>query len=113
YQDTNAEQDEVLRLLAGSQKNLCVVGDDDQSIYGWRGAEVEHILTFTRRFPDAAVVRLDQNYRSTGAIVATARALIGHNRRRHDKKLFTTRPQGAAVRLLELKDAEAEAELIA
>jgi DNA helicase-2/ATP-dependent DNA helicase PcrA len=113
YQDTNRSQEEVLELLAGERKNLCVVGDDDQSIYGWRGAEVEHILRFSRRYPGAAVVRLEENYRSTRAIVAAATSVIGRNRHRHAKDLFTSRDPGAAVRLVELPNDEEEAEFIA
>jgi len=113
YQDTNAVQDDILRLIAGEHRNLCVVGDDDQSIYAWRGADVEHILSFPRRYPGAEVVRLEQNYRSRGHILTAASALIGHSSRRHGKKLFTRRELGSPVRVVELEDENREAEFIA
>ena len=113
YQDTNASQDEILSLLCGEHRNLCVVGDDDQSIYGWRGAEIEHILTFRQRFPDAEVVRLEQNYRSTGRIVAVANAVIAKNEKRHAKTVFTEAGPGDPVRVLDLPDEIEEADFIA
>ena len=113
YQDTNGPQDRVLQLLTGEHRNLCVVGDDDQSIYGWRGADVEHVLHFNRRFPEAVVVRLEQNYRSTGSIVALANGIIANNPHRHPKTLFTEHGRGEPVRLLEMETDEEEADRVA
>ncbi len=94
YQDTNTSQYRIIKSLAGQHRNLCVVGDDDQSIYAWRGAEVEHILAFSRDWPDAKVVRLEENYRSTEAIIHYANTLIRCNSQRHDKVLRAARPGG-------------------
>ncbi|MGE0828572.1 MAG: ATP-dependent helicase [Hyphomonadaceae bacterium] len=113
YQDTNVAQYLWLRLLAQGSQNLCVVGDDDQSIYGWRGAEVDNILRFERDFPGAKVVRLERNYRSTGHILAAASHLIAHNRARLGKTLFTDDQLGERVRVRGVWDGEAEARLIA
>jgi DNA helicase II / ATP-dependent DNA helicase PcrA len=112
YQDTNASQYRIVRALAARHRNLCVVGDDDQSIYGWRGAEVEHILRFAQDWPDATVVRLEMNYRSTGAIIEHANRLIAFNTKRHDKVLRADRPQGAAPRILQCKDETEEAHVV-
>ena len=87
YQDTNRSQYQIVKALAGGHRNLCVVGDDDQSIYGWRGAEVAHILRFQQDWPEAKIVRLEDNYRSTAAILQYANTLIGFNRQRHEKVL--------------------------
>ena len=113
YQDTNVAQYLWLRLLAQARKNLCVVGDDDQSIYGWRGAEVDNILRFEHDFPGAQVVRLEQNYRSTGHILAAAAHLIANNRGRLGKTLFTDDELGNRVKVRGVWDGEAEARLIA
>ena len=113
YQDTNVAQYLWLRLLAQARKNLCVVGDDDQSIYGWRGAEVDNILRFEHDFPGAQVVRLERNYRSTGHILAAASQLIAHNRGRLGKTLFTDDEEGHRVKVRGVWDGEAEARLIA
>ncbi|MEM9048408.1 MAG: UvrD-helicase domain-containing protein [Pseudomonadota bacterium] len=112
YQDTNIAQYLWLRLLAQSHRNLCVVGDDDQSIYGWRGAEVGNILRFETDFPGAVVVRLEQNYRSTGHILAAASAVIAANEKRLGKTLWTEAGAGAALRLIGHWDGEEEARWI-
>jgi DNA helicase-2/ATP-dependent DNA helicase PcrA len=113
YQDTNVAQYLWLRLLAQGSKNLCVVGDDDQSIYGWRGAEVDNILRFEHDFPGARVIRLERNYRSTGHILAAASHLIANNRARLGKTLFTDDDLGDRVRVRGVWDGEAEARLVA
>ncbi len=113
YQDTNVAQYLWLRLLAQHSRNLCVVGDDDQSIYGWRGAEVDNILRFEHDFPGAKVVRLERNYRSTGHILAAASHIIAHNRGRLGKTLFTDDKLGQRVKVRGVWDGEAEARLVA
>ncbi|MFN6400437.1 MAG: ATP-dependent helicase [Planctomycetota bacterium] len=110
YQDTNGCQYRIIKALAESHRNLCVVGDDDQSIYGWRGAEVRHILNFRKDWPDAKVVRLEENYRSTDAILSMANRLIAFNRQRHDKVLRPARPNGIPPRVLQFPDENAEAQ---
>jgi DNA helicase-2/ATP-dependent DNA helicase PcrA len=109
YQDTNVAQYQWLRLLAQGHRNLCCVGDDDQSIYGWRGAEVGNILRFEADFPGAAVIRLEQNYRSSGHILGAAAGLIAHNRGRLGKTLWTAADGGGKVRVRALWDGEEEA----
>jgi len=109
YQDTNAVQYLWLRLLAQTRKNICVVGDDDQSIYSWRGAEVANILRFEKDFPGAAVIRLEQNYRSTPQILAAASGLIAANSARLGKTLWTELPAGEKVRVIGVWDAPEEA----
>ena len=112
YQDTNVAQYMWLRLLAGAHKNICCVGDDDQSIYGWRGAEVGNILRFEKDFPGAHVVRLEQNYRSTPHILAAASGLIAANQGRLGKTLWTDAKDGEKVRLIGHWDGEEEARWI-
>lgn len=112
YQDTNVAQYLWLRLLAAEHKNICCVGDDDQSIYGWRGAEVGNILRFEKDFPGAKVVRLEQNYRSTPHILAAASGVIAANQGRLGKTLFTEAPEGEKVRLIGHWDGEEEARWI-
>jgi DNA helicase-2/ATP-dependent DNA helicase PcrA len=109
YQDTNAVQYLWLRLLAQERKNICVVGDDDQSIYSWRGAEVANILRFEKDFPGAKVIRLEQNYRSTPPILAAASGLIAANRERLGKTLWTERGGGDLVRVIGVWDGPEEA----
>jgi DNA helicase II / ATP-dependent DNA helicase PcrA len=109
YQDTNGSQYRIVKALASGHRNLCVVGDDDQSIYGWRGAEVEHILRFREDWPDATVVRLEDNYRSTEAILEVANRLIRFNKVRHDKILRAARCGGQRPRVLQFPDENAEA----
>jgi DNA helicase-2/ATP-dependent DNA helicase PcrA len=113
YQDTNVAQYLWLRLLTSSTGNVCCVGDDDQSIYGWRGAEVDNILRFERDFPGAKVVRLERNYRSTKHILGAASGLIAANRGRLGKTLWTEDESGDKVRVRGVWDGEAEARLIA
>ena len=112
YQDTNVAQYLWLRLLAGGHSNICCVGDDDQSIYGWRGAEVGNILRFEKDFPGAEVIRLEQNYRSTGHILAAASGVIAANKGRLGKTLFTELGPGDKVRLIGHWDGEEEARWI-
>lgn len=109
YQDTNTSQYRIVKALA-DHRNLCVVGDDDQSIYGWRGAEVEHILSFNRDWPDAKVVRLEDNYRSTAAIIDVANTLIKFNSTRHDKVLRAARPGGERPGVLQFPNETVEAQ---
>ncbi|HET7825461.1 MAG TPA: UvrD-helicase domain-containing protein [Anaeromyxobacter sp.] len=113
YQDTNQAQLELLKLLAGERRNVCAVGDDDQAIYGWRGAEVRNILRFERHFPGAKVVPLEENYRSTGHILDCANAVIAKNPGRRPKRLFTAAGPGARVRVAALEGEEEEARFVA
>ncbi|MDR3448224.1 MAG: UvrD-helicase domain-containing protein [Alphaproteobacteria bacterium] len=113
YQDTNTVQYLWLRLLAQARKNICCVGDEDQSIYGWRGAEVGNILRFEEDFPGATVVRLEQNYRSTGHILAAASHVIANNQMRLGKTLWTSADMGEPVRVQSLWDGEEEARWVA
>ncbi len=109
YQDTNGSQYRIVKALASEHRNLCVVGDDDQSIYGWRGAEVEHILRFQEDWPDAKVVWLEDNYRSTAEILELANRLIQFNKQRHDKVLRAARHGGQRPLVLQYPDENAEA----
>ena len=113
YQDTNAVQFRLVRRLVDGHRNLCAVGDDDQSIYGWRGAEVEHILGFATHFPDAKVVRLEENYRSAGPVLEVANRLVAHNRGRHAKELRPARRVSNPVRFRDYADELVEAEQVA
>jgi DNA helicase-2/ATP-dependent DNA helicase PcrA len=113
YQDTNVAQYLWLRLLARDHRNICCVGDDDQSIYSWRGAEIGNILRFEKDFPGAAVVRLEQNYRSTPEILAAASALIANNSGRLGKTLWTDRDGGDKITVRGVWDGESEARLVA
>lgn len=113
YQDTNVCQYLWLRLLARGSGNVCCVGDDDQSIYGWRGAEVDNILRFETDFPGATVIRLERNYRSTGNILGAASGLIKSNRARLGKTLWTDDDPGEKVQVRGLWDGDAEARFVA
>ena len=113
YQDTNRPQYELMKLLAGEAKNVCAVGDEDQSIYSWRGADIRNILEFEKDFPDAKIVRLEQNYRSTQTILEAAGAVVANNLRRKGKKLWTDRQGGSLVGFYEAPDGENEALFIA
>jgi DNA helicase-2/ATP-dependent DNA helicase PcrA len=113
YQDTNVSQYLWLRLLAAGHKNICCVGDDDQSIYGWRGAEVGNILRFEQDFPGAAIIRLEQNYRSTGPILAAAGAIIANNEQRLGKTLWTEMSEGEPVSVCQVWDGNEEARTVA
>jgi len=109
YQDTNRPQYELMRLLAGDRHNVCAVGDEDQSIYSWRGADIRNILEFEADFPEAKIVRLEQNYRSTQNILEAASAVVGNNVRRKGKNLWTSRQGGVKIGYYEAPDGENEA----
>ena len=113
YQDTNRAQYRWLQLLAEEHRNLCVVGDDDQSIYRFRGADIRNILDFEDDFPDARVIKLEQNYRSTQTILSAANAVVSHNRARKSKVLWTDIGAGDSVRIRELEDEHAEGRYVA
>lgn len=113
YQDTNTVQFKLVSLLAGKYRNLCVVGDDDQSIYKFRGANIRNILDFEKEFPDARVIKLEQNYRSTGNILNAANGVIRHNKGRKDKTLWTDNGEGDKITLRQFDTAYDEAEFIA
>ena len=113
YQDTNAAQYRIVRALAAAHHNLCVVGDDDQSIYAWRGADLRNILDFERDEPGATVVKLEQNYRSTGLILRAAHAVVSNNEGRKEKELWTERAGGRPIARFEAYNEEEEAEWIA
>ena len=112
YQDTNTVQFQLVSLLAGKYKNLCVVGDDDQSIYKFRGANIRNILDFEHEFPDAKVIKLEQNYRSTGNILNAANSVIANNRGRKEKSLWTENGEGELIRLRQFDTAFDESDFI-
>ena len=113
YQDTNYAQYQLVRLLTRESRNLCVVGDDDQSIYGWRGADIRNILDFEKDYPDAAVIKLEQNYRSTANILDAANQIIAHNEGRKEKELWTEGGEGEKIVLCSAGDEREEAAWIA
>ena len=113
YQDTNRPQYELMKLLAGAVQNVCAVGDEDQSIYSWRGADIKNILDFEKEFPNAKIIRLEQNYRSTQIILEGAGAVVANNLRRKGKKLWTDRQGGSLIGYYEAPDGENEALFIA
>jgi DNA helicase-2/ATP-dependent DNA helicase PcrA len=113
YQDTNHAQYRLVRVLAEPQQNVCVVGDDDQGIYSWRGADVGNILDFQRDYPGARAISLEQNYRSTGTILRAANAVVSRNSRRHHKKLWTDRGEGDPIRMVSCRDEREEALVVA
>src|SRR6202047_3964349 len=109
YQDTNRPQYELMLMLAGTRHNICAVGDEDQSIYSWRGADIRNILEFEEDFPEAKIVRLEQNYRSTQNILQARSAVGGNHLRRKGKNLWTSRQGGAKIGYYEAPDGENEA----
>src|SRR5438105_3779159 len=109
YQDTNRPQYELMRMLAGTRHNICAVGDEDQSIYSWRGADIRNILEFEKDFPEAKIIRLEQNYRSTQNILQAASAVVANNVRRKGKNLWTSRQGGPRIGYYEAPDGENEA----
>ncbi|HEX5483850.1 MAG TPA: 3'-5' exonuclease, partial [Terriglobia bacterium] len=113
YQDTNRIQYLLIRQLTNGHQNICVVGDEDQSIYRWRGADIENILSFEKDFPCAKIIRLEQNYRSTQLILDAASSVVSHNHARIGKKLWSERTEGSRVGLYEAYDAEQEADFVA
>src|SRR5687768_2296163 len=113
YQDTNSLQFALIRLITEKQQNICVVGDEDQSIYKWRGADITNILNFEKHFPNATIIRLEQNYRSTQTILDVAGAVVKHNIERKVKTLWTSNPTGDRVRYYQAFDAETEARFVA
>jgi DNA helicase-2/ATP-dependent DNA helicase PcrA len=113
YQDTNRPQYELMRLLAGKRHNVCAVGDEDQSIYSWRGADIRNILEFEQDFPEAKIVRLEQNYRSTQNILQAASAVVSNNLKRKGKNLWTSRQGGTKIGYYEAPDGENEALFVA
>lgn len=113
YQDTNSLQFSLISLLTEKQQNICVVGDEDQSIYKWRGADISNILNFESHFPKTKTIRLEQNYRSTQTILDVAGAVVKHNIQRKGKSLWTSNPRGDKIRYYQALDAEAEARWVA
>src|SRR5207248_5460894 len=113
YQDTNRPQYELIKLLASEEHNVCVVGDEDQSIYSWRGADIRNILEFEKDFPEARVIRLEQNYRSTQNILQAASSVVANNLQRKGKTLWTARQGGRKIGFYEAPDSENEALYVA
>nr|WP_309696433.1 DNA helicase PcrA [Armatimonas sp.] len=113
YQDVNHAQYKLTQLLSGGNSNLCVVGDDDQGVYGWRGADIQIILDFEKDYPDAKIIKLEQNYRSSKTILDTSYDVISKNKGRKDKKLWTDNEEGEAIRLLEAINEQEEAVYVA
>ena len=109
YQDTNKPQFQFINLLSEIHRDIFVVGDDDQSIYGWRGADIKNILDFSKQYPDAKIIKLEQNYRSTANILDVAYSIVSKNNRRADKKLWTENPKGSKINLVECHDDRHEA----
>lgn len=112
YQDTNHAQYELVKLLAGERKNLCVVGDEDQSIYSWRGADIKNILDFEKDYPQALLLKLEQNYRSSKTIIEAAGHVINNNSLRKGKSMWTDNPQGDAVEIVECSNDHKEADFV-
>ena len=112
FQDTNGQQMKLIQCLVGKEQNICVVGDDDQSIYGWRGAEITNILDFERFFNDPKIIKLEQNYRSTQAILHTANSVICHNAGRREKKLWSENFANENVRVVAMADEDSESQLV-
>ncbi|MEO1859241.1 MAG: UvrD-helicase domain-containing protein [Verrucomicrobiales bacterium] len=112
FQDTNGQQMKLIQSLVGKEQNICVVGDDDQSIYGWRGAEITNILDFERFFNEPKIIKLEQNYRSTQAILHTANSVICHNPRRREKQLWSENVTNENVRVVAMADENAESQLV-
>ena len=113
YQDTNQMQYRLVRHLTRVHDNICVVGDEDQSIYSWRGADIQNILSFEKDYPRVKVIKLEQNYRSTKNILAAASAVVAHNEMRKGKTLWTQNPSGDLITYMEAADAEEEAMYVA
>ena len=112
FQDTNLIQYQLIRQMTETHRNICVVGDDDQSIYRWRGAEVGNILNFEKDFPEARVITLEQNYRSTQNILQAASHVVRKNRYRKEKKLWTENPEGEPLTFFVAEDEEDEARFV-
>ncbi len=113
YQDTNVSQYRLMKALCPDKSNICVVGDEDQSIYAWRGADITNILNFEKDFPGTQVIKLEQNYRSTKNIITAASAVIQHNSQRHDKKLFTDNPDGELIKIVNVENEYEESQYVA
>jgi DNA helicase II / ATP-dependent DNA helicase PcrA len=113
YQDTNSSQYRLMKALCRDKNNICVVGDEDQSIYGWRGADITNILNFEKDFPNPKTIKLEQNYRSTQNIISAAYNVIKNNSQRHDKKLFTENPNGEKIKIVETENEYDEGKFVA